>query len=208
MSEASLDGNTDLWSGGVKPFTMNSKKFGMWLFIAADSITFAALLFAYSYARLVSTDWTTPFNFSSIVLSSTMTFCLLSSSLTMVLAVSASAKGDRKKTFLWILATMGGGIAFTALHLYEWTHIWGHHVAPVLAANKPLPMIWATFYGCTGMHMLHVSIGVGYLAIVGFQYPGGKFKAIDVEVLGLYWHFVDLVWMFVFPLIYLLSTRI
>ena len=78
------------WNGGQSPFAVNSKKFGMWLFIASDSLTFSALLMAYTYLRLASPEWPKPFHFSpSIIFSSFMTFCLLSSSLTMVMAVHA-----------------------------------------------------------------------------------------------------------------------
>lgn len=209
MSHATVEPQAgDLWSGGVKPYKMDSKKFGMWLFIASDSITFAALLMAYSYVRL-SAPWPEelPFTFSSIMLSSVMTFCLLSSSLTMVFAVAASAKGDRDKTFNWLMATVVGGLAFVVLHGYEWMHIiHDQHLFMYAPEGASLPGIWATFFCCTGMHMLHVTIGVAYLFGLAVQYKGGKFKPIDVEVAGLYWHFVDLVWMFVFPLIYLMSA--
>src|SRR5256885_9792603 len=102
-----------LWSGGGSPYRANSKKFGMWLFIISDSLTFSALLFAYTYSRVSNPNWPTPFHFSpSIIFSSIMTFCLLSSSLTMVMAVHAMQHNNRKATVGWILATMGGGLAF------------------------------------------------------------------------------------------------
>lgn len=195
----------DIWSGGVRPLGAHSKKFGMWLFIVSDSITFAALLFAYSYIRLANV-WPTPFDASSVTLSTAMTAILLSSSLTMVIAVDAANKKNRDKAALFTLLTALGGIGFVVLHSYEWWHIIHHH--HLFAAGSTLPMIWGTFFAATGMHMLHVTVGVGYLVVLALQYKGGKFKAIDIEVAGLYWHFVDLVWMFVFPLIYLMSTNI
>src|SRR5215472_11279381 len=104
------------WEGGKSPYATNSKKFGMWLFIISDSLTFSALLFAYTYSRVSNPDWPKPFHFvPSIVFSSFMTFCLLSSSLTMVMAVHAMNHGNRKSAARWILATMAGGMAFVVL---------------------------------------------------------------------------------------------
>src|SRR5437763_13341600 len=113
-----------LWEGGRSPFSTNSKKFGMWLFIISDSLTFTALLFAYTYCRVAIPEWPKPFHFSpSIIFSSIMTFCLLSSILTIVMAVHAMHHGDRKGTVRWILATIAGGVAFIGLHLTEWLNL-------------------------------------------------------------------------------------
>ncbi|MBI3830342.1 MAG: cytochrome c oxidase subunit 3 [Planctomycetes bacterium] len=181
----------------------------MWLFIVSDSITFAALLFAYSFVRMANLEWPTPFHAASILKSTTMTFVLLSSSLTMVLAVDRANKKQRDKASFWIMMTALGGLAFVVLHSWEWIELIHEWVQPAKAANGGvLPMMWGTFFAATGMHMLHVTAGVFYLVGLALQYKGGKFKPIDVEVAGLYWHFVDLVWMFVFPLIYLMSTKI
>src|SRR3954451_8485935 len=112
------------WEGGASPYATNSKKFGMWLFIISDALTFSALLFAYTYSRVSNPDWPKPFEFSpSIIFSSVMTFCLLSSSLTMVMAVHAMNHGDRKGTVRWILATILGGAAFVVLHATEWMRL-------------------------------------------------------------------------------------
>src|ERR1041385_7297673 len=196
-----------LWAGGGSPYRTNSKKLGMWLFIISDSLTFSALLFAYTYSRVSNPNWPTPFHFSpSIIFSSIMTFCLLSSSLTMVMAVHAMQHGNRKATVGWILATMGGGLAFVVLHLNEWLHlIYEEHVT---AFDNPwgVPLFGGTFFSITGLHMTHVVCGVIYLGIICQGIARGKFKYEDVEVSGLYWHFVDLVWMFVFPLVYLMSV--
>ena len=200
---------TSLWEGGRSPYATNSKKFGMWLFIISDSLTFSALLFAYTYGRVSNPNWPTPFHFSpSIIFSSIMTFCLLSSSLTMVMAVHAMNHGNRKAAGGWILATMAGGLAFVVLHLNEWMNlIYNEHVT---AFNNPwgVPLFGGTFFALTGLHMTHVIIGIIYLGIICQAVLRGKFKAEDVEVSGLYWHFVDLVWMFIFPLVYLMSARV
>ncbi len=210
MSHATLETKGPLWGGGVKPYGINSKKFGMWLFIVSDAITFGSLIVAYSYVRMATEEggWPTPFNFDSILLSSVMTFFLLTSSLTMVMAVMAGHAGEREKAAKWIFATMAGGLGFVVLHLWEWNHIIHTHVHEAKEATGTLPMIWGTFFACTGMHMLHVSSGVVYLGIVALKVRAGKLAGIDVEVAGLYWHFVDLVWMFIFPLVYLMSTKI
>src|ERR1700731_4174917 len=244
-------------------FGAYSKKVGMWLFLASDSLTFGALLFAFSYNRIY-TAWPTPFHVQSIINATIMTACLLSSSLTMVMAVFAAQRGDRAWTRNWLLATMVFGTAFIVLHGMEWSKLIGEGLTipgfpkPASAAtgeladiSKNVPQFPATFFGLTAMHMLHVTIGVIYLgvvalrkwflAILGVIYVGAYFAipsdnvfhygvhvlllalivsalilflkpkdydAHDVEVSGLYWHFVDLVWMFFFPLVYLMSPKV
>jgi len=195
------------WAGGVSPFAMGSKKLGMWLFIISDALTFSVLLISYSYLRFANPDWPLPFPFSPAILFSTMmTVVLLASSLTMVMAVSAANRGERGKAVSWILATMLGGALFIGLHLTEWLHLIEEGVRPF---SNPWgsPLFGAAFFGITGLHMTHVAIGVIYLGIISFGFGRGKFSSEDVEVSGLYWHFVDLVWMFVFPLIYLMSVK-
>jgi len=198
-----------VWEGGQSPYATNSKKFGMWLFLISDSLTFSAMLFAYTYSRVTNPDWPKPFDFSPAVIFSTiMTFCLLSSSLTMVLAVHSMNHGDRKATVRWILATMVGGGAFVVLHMSEWLKLINvEHVTP-LSNPWGVPLFGGTFFALTGLHMTHVICGLIYLAIIATGVGRGKFKAEDVEVSGLYWHFVDLVWMFIFPLVYLMSARV
>ena len=200
---------TSVWAGGRSPYAVNSKKFGMWLFLISDSLTFSAMLFAYTYSRVTNPDWPKPFDLSpAIIFSTIMTFCLLSSSLTMVMAVHAMNHGNRKAAGKWILGTMAGGGAFVVLHLSEWLKLINvEHVTP---ASNPwgVPLFGGTFFGLTGLHMTHVICGIIYLAIIWAGVVRGKFKAEDVEVSGLYWHFVDLVWMFIFPLVYLMSARV
>ena len=181
------------------------KKLGMWLFLVSDSLTFASLLIAYSYLRIAN-DWPRPFEFSpAIIFSSVMTLVLLSSSLTMVLGVAAAHVGDRTRAAKQIFLTALGGIVFVALHLTEWSHLIEQGVTPF---SNPwgTPLFGGTFFLITGLHMTHVVIGIVYLGIIGIGFRRGRFDSEDVEVAGLYWHFVDLVWMFVFPLLYLLSV--
>lgn len=196
------------WGGGESPFAINSKKFGMWLFLVSDTLTFAALILAYSYLRLANPDWPRPFEFSPAIINTTiMTVILLGSSLTMVMAVSAAHGHDRAKAVRYLLLTAGGGVLFDILHIREWFHLfsegYGFGKSP-----EGVPLFGSAFFGITGMHMAHVTIGIVYIAIIAVGYGRDKFTADDVEVSGLYWHFVDLVWMFVFPMIYLMSIKL
>ena len=205
------------WEGGVLPYRVGHRKLGMWLFIVSDSLTFSALLIGYSYLR-ASNVWPTPFHFyPSIVFSSVMTFCLLSSSLTMVFGVSASSRGNWAAARKWILATIFFGVAFLVLHLIEWNHLIHQGLTPFALPAQwvtqyaapdgtlPSPLFGATFFTITGLHMFHVFTGAIYLGVVAARIK--KLKHEDVEISGLYWHFVDLVWMFVFPLIYIMSVH-
>src|SRR5271169_1332305 len=104
-------------------FGTYSKKIGMWLFLLSDSLTFGALLYAYSYGRISISNWPTPFHSTSIVNATIMTGFLLTSSLTMVLGVRAAARGDDKGRLLFLLATMACGVGFIILHAKEWSHL-------------------------------------------------------------------------------------
>ncbi len=187
------------------PFAIPSKKLGMWLFIVSDALTFATLLICYLYLRLGSPNWPRPFAFSpSVIFSSVMTLVLLSSSLTMVAAVHSKTIASTVK---WLIATMLGGALFVGLHLTEWIHLMRDEKLTPWTNAWGEPLFGATFFTITGLHMLHVTVGVIYLGIVAAGYTRRRFTADDIEVAGLYWHFVDLVWMFVFPLLYLMSVR-
>lgn len=213
MAEVRVEGViANDWGGGALPYRVGHRKLGMWLFIMSDSLTFSALLVTYSYARVASVNWPTPFKFSpSIIFSSVMTLVLLSSSLTMVFAVSASKRQKRATARKWIAATMLLGLTFIVLHLLEWRHlIVDEELTPFSLPEEwakgwpgASPLFGSAFFGITGLHMFHVFSGVCYLGVIA-----ARIKKLndDVEVAGLYWHFVDLVWMFVFPLIYLLSV--
>ena len=187
-------------------FAASNKKLGMWLFIVSDSLTFAALLIGYCYLRLSSDRWPTPFGRSSIAYASVMTVCLLASSFTMVRAVSAARGGDRRHMLRWIGATIAGGLVFLLLHLNEWRRLAGEGLTA-----RAIPESWgdaslsfgAAFYGITGLHMLHVLSGVVLLGVIALRRSG---TVEDIEISGMYWQFVDVVWVFVFVLIYLLSV--
>ena len=190
------------------PFGVESKKLVVWLFIIADAVTFGAILFGYGYLRVGSTNWTRPFDFTpTIVNAMAMTAILLTSSLTMLIAVGAAQQGDRRRTVRWLGATIVLGAAFAALHLREWFKMFGEGWSP---SHNPLggsALVGGTFFGLTGLHLLHVVGGVVAMLVVAAKYSRGSLRPGHVETTGLYWHFVDLVWMFVFPLVYLLTAR-
>jgi cytochrome c oxidase subunit 3 len=190
-----------------RPYGFQTRKLVMWLFIIADSATFGAILFAYGYVRVGSPDWTKPFAFSpTIVNGIVMTFVLLTSSLTMLGAVSA-ANARRPSAIRWLGATILLGTAFATLHLREWFSMIREGWSP---SHNPLggsPLFGAAFFGITGLHLLHVVCGVIGIGVVTLLYRRGRLDASYIETTGLYWHFVDLVWMFVFPLVYLLNAR-
>jgi cytochrome c oxidase subunit 3 len=196
------------WMGGVSPYAVSHKKLGMWLFIASDSLTFSALLVAYSYVRAASGAWPVPFHFwPSIVMATVMTLFLLSSSLTMVFAVEAARKADVRKAVRCIVYTILGGLGFIILHMNEWRGL--IHEGVRLTQNPwGTPLFGATFFTLTGLHMAHVASGLVYLGVIALRFSRGRSTAEDVEISGLYWHFVDLVWMFIFPLVYLLSVPV
>jgi cytochrome c oxidase subunit 3 len=197
----------DVWSGGVSPYAVVPKKLGMWLFIVSDAITFSALIIAYSYVRVASPAWPRPFAFvPSIINATLMTIILLTSSITVVMAVRASKMDARGTTAKWLMATMLGGILFDMLHIREWLGLIDEGVR--LSKNPwGAPMFGAAFFTLTGLHMTHVTVGVVYLGVIAWGFNKRKYTTDDVEVSGLYWHFVDLVWMFLFPLIYLMSAK-
>lgn len=194
------------WGGGVSPYAVGHKKLGMWLFILSDSLTFSALLIAYSYVRVASDQWPLPFHlWPSIAMATVMTFLLLSSSLTMAFGVAAAKRGDTRSAVRFIMLTILGGVGFIVLHANEWMTLIDEGVR-LWSNPMGTPLFGATFFTLTGLHMAHVASGVVYLAVIAAGLPGNRFHHEDVEICGLYWHFVDLVWMFIFPLVYLLSV--
>jgi cytochrome c oxidase subunit III len=188
------------------PYAIPSRKLAMWLFILSDACTFGAILFAYGYLRTASADWPTPFKFYPSILNVIiMTFVLITSSLTMLGAVAASKAGDKSKAVRWMGITMVLGTAFAMLHIREWVSMIGEGVR--LFQNPwGSPLFGASFFGITGLHLLHVISGVIAIGVVARKFSSGSLTAGHVESTALYWHFVDLVWMFVVPLVYLMSV--
>jgi cytochrome c oxidase subunit III len=179
----------------------------MWVFIVSDACTFAAFLFAYGYMRIGAPVWGTPFGFSSIANGMLMTAILLASSLTMLAAVRAAQNGTKASAGTWLGVTMLLGTVFAVLHLREWFKLiaegWRLFYNPTGGAAQ----FGATFFSVTGLHLTHVVTGVIAMAFIARGYSKGRYDGSHVETAGLYWHFVDLVWMFVFPLMYLMNAH-
>ena len=183
-------------------FSVPAKKMAMWLFIIADSATFAACLVAYGFLRNATPNWPRPFH--SITNVAIMTFILVTSSLTMLFAMDAARAGDKAKAVRWTLITAAAGVLFALLHIREWMALIDEGMT--LFKNPwGTGLFGSAFFSITGLHLLHVTGGVLALLVVGLRYQGGRYNADDLEITGLYWHFVDLVWMFVVPLVYLLN---
>ncbi len=188
------------------PFAIPSSKLVMWLFIISDAITFAALLMAYGYLRNASPNWPQPFKFLPSVLNVIfMTFILITSSLTMLIGLRAARAGDKPGALRWTFITVAGGILFALLHIREWLGLIGEGVR--LFQNPwGASLFGAAFFSITGLHLAHVTGGVIALTVVALGYERGRYNADHLEIWALYWHFVDLVWMFVVPFVYLLSV--
>jgi cytochrome c oxidase subunit III len=201
QADSTLEGHATGLSVGPA-FSIPTKKLAIWLFIIADTMTFAACLVAYGFLRNGSADWPRPFH--SITNVALMTFVLLTSSLTMLMGLRAARAGDKAGAFRWTMITAALGIFFALLHVREWLAL--IHEGLTLFKNPwGNGLFGASFFSITGLHLSHVTGGVVALLVVGVRYRGGRYNADDIEVLGLYWHFVDLVWMFVVPLVYLLN---
>ena len=181
-------------------------KLGMWIFLVGDAVGFGVLLASYGAMRATSADWPNPYDVLGINLTAGMTFLLICSSVTMVKALEWLSKGDRNWCRLFLLFTALGGTIFVSLQAYEWgkliregLHIDGNPWGAALFGTS--------FFLVTGFHGLHVTAGV--LCLIGMiRYvtnrpdPAASYNA--VEIAGLYWHFVDLVWIMVFTFMYLL----
>jgi len=177
-------------------------KLGMWVFLAGDAMSFGGLICAYAALRIGDPNWPIPSTKLGIPLTAFMTFLLICSSVTMVKGLEAIQRGDRAGLRKFLLITITCGTAFLGMQAYEWTHlIQGseHHAALGLGS-----LFGATFFILTGFHGCHVFSGVVYLTVILLN--AGHYTQSDhnsVEILGLYWHFVDLVWILIFTFVYL-----
>jgi cytochrome c oxidase subunit III len=179
------------------PYAIPSRKFTMWLFIISDAVTFGAFLMAYGFLRVGTPNWVRPFETRSVINVIIMTIVLITSSLTMLGAVDASKAGDKAKAMRFLFSTMALGALFALLHIREWFVLFARNIT--IGSG----LFGQTFFTITGLHLLHVISGVIALLVVATKYSSGRLTPSHVETTGLYWHFVDLVWMFVVPLVYL-----
>ncbi len=220
---------TTPWSGGRSPFSIEYGKLMMWIFLLSDAFTFSAFLIYYGAQRFSKTSWPDPdIVFQSIpgitdsgaplVFVGVMTFILIMSSVTMVLAVEAGHRNKKKEVTWWMVGTIVGGLMFLGCQALEWTHLhhtgfwWGEtpalDVLKGMGADGVSGLQFANlFFTITGFHGLHVTIGVILNIIVLIMTMTGVFERrghyLMIEKIGLYWHFVDLVWVFVFTFFYL-----
>lgn len=191
------------WGGGKSPFGTTWSKFMMWIFIISDALTFAGFLIAYGFMRAISPEWPDQTEVFSMVLITFMTFVLISSSAVMAMAVGAARAGNSKLAVRFMALTIVGGAIFMGCQAYEWSHFIGE--GATLTSNPfGVPQFAASFFLITGFHGFHVFSGLVILAVVALRAAMGKYSADQVENAGLYWHFIDVVWVFVFAFFYLI----
>lgn len=186
------------------PLVSDSRgKLGMWTFLAGDALNFGGLLAAYGALRSSSANWPVPSQIFDIGLVGFMTFLLICSSVTMVLSLEAVKVGDLRSMRRYLLLTVLGGVIFLGCQAYEWTHL--IHEGVTLGGNPfGAGLFGTTFFILTGFHGMHVFGGVVYLSILAIKSLFGGISADRIEIAGLYWHFVDLVWILIFTFVYLI----
>jgi cytochrome c oxidase subunit III len=180
----------------------NTGKLGMWVFLAGDAMTFGAGIAAYGALRWYNVNWPNPAEHLGITLTAIMTFILICSSLTMVESLSGVEHGDMRKMRIFLALTVLGGLTFLGCQAFEWNKLINHEGLTIKNS-----LFEATFFILTGFHGMHVSGGVIYLSTVLFGSFGKEASHHEtkmVEVAGLYWHFVDLVWILIFTFVYLI----
>ncbi len=181
-------------------------KLGMWIFLAGDAMGFGVLLAGYGAMRYGSADWPNPYAHLGIGLTAFMTFLLICSSVTMVKALEAIKLGFPGRVKLFLFLTILGGATFLGLQAYEWTHLIESGLK-IYGNPWGATLFGTTFFMITGFHGAHVTGGVIYLstilAVVSHSRNAERNYMIT-EITGLYWHFVDLVWIMVFTFIYLI----
>ncbi len=211
-----LPGVASDWSADKQAFPVPWGKAMMWIFLLSDTFIFSCFLTAYMNVRISTTvPWPNVSQVFSLhiggndvplILIAIMTFVLITSSGTMAMAVNYGYRRNRAKTASLMLITAAFGAVFVGMQAFEWTKLIMEGVRPW---SNPMgaPQFGSSFFMITGFHGLHVSAGVIYLTVValrvwnGFYDRKGSYET--VEITGLYWHFVDLVWVFIFAFFYL-----
>jgi heme/copper-type cytochrome/quinol oxidase subunit 3 len=182
---------------------LSNNKLAMWLFLGSECLLFGGLISTYMLYRGRHTGSVGPSQLWSIPLTSVSSFVLLMSSLTMVLAVNAAKLRDDRLTNLWLTVTALLGATFVGAQVFEFTEFYHRGLGFTTS------LFSSSFYTLTGFHGIHVSVGIMMLmALVGInirsKMPGDKAEV--VELIGLYWHFVDIVWIVIFTLVYLIPA--
>ncbi len=207
MSDAAVTLAHSAVEPAESPLTPESwGKLGMWIFLAGDAVGFGVLLASYGALRASSADWPPPSKHLGISLTALMTFLLICSSVTMVKALDALKREDRGGAQRFLAFTILGGAIFLGLQAYEWTHLIEGGLK-IFGNPWGSTLFGASFFIITGFHGLHVTGGVIYLSTiltVVSRLRDFRYGYTITEIAGLYWHFVDLVWIMVFTFVYLL----
>lgn len=194
-----------------------SATLGMWTFLATEVLFFGGLLAGYAvYRGWYPAVWSEAGNHLDVVLGTVNTAVLLTSSLSVALAVDAARRGAAKSLQAALAATIALGLIFLAIKGYEYLHKWNEHLVPgtafrwpgTAAHAGPGELYFSFYFVLTGAHALHMLIGIGLLAHLWRQASQRHFSPewhTPVVNVGLYWHFVDIVWVFLFPLLYLID---
>ena len=180
----------------------DTRKIAFWTFIGSECLLFGSLIATYLAYEGKSVVGPTPEEILNIPLTSVSTFVLLMSSLAMVLALAAVTTGQTRHTRIWLATTAGLGAIFLGFQAWEFTSF--VHEGLTVSTN----LFGSTFFVLTGCHGLHVAVGVIWLTtllILSFRGKLGPEKAMNVEIAGLYWHFVDVVWIVIFTVVYLIQ---
>jgi len=204
------------WSADRQVFDMPWGKFMMWVFLLSDTFIFSIFLVGYMSVRMSTTaEWPNPSEVFALtiagqhlplILIAIMTFVLISSSGTMVLAVNYAYQGNREKACQFMLLTAVLGASFVGMQIFEWTKLITEEGVRPWSNSMGAAQFGACFFMITGFHGVHVSAGVILLLLYGNKLRRGDYENKGysiVEIVGLYWHFVDLVWVFIFALFYL-----
>lgn len=190
---------------------------GMWLFLVSEIMFFGGLFAAYLvYRSLDPAAFAAGSHHLDVTLGTFNTAVLIGSSLTMALAVRAAQTGQRRSTVRMLLATLGFAVVFLGVKAVEYGSKFSHGLVPgpdfALRGTEEAgaELFFGLYFAMTGMHALHMVIGMVVMAIIAVRAHQGRYTPrnyMGVEVMGLYWHFVDLVWIFLFPLLYLLGRH-
>ena len=188
---------------------------GMWLFLVTEVLFFGGLLTAYMIYRIWYPEaWSEASLDLDIVLGGTNTAVLIASSLTMAFAVRSAQTGFPRATVTWLILTIGFGLTFLVIKFFEYKHKWELNHIPGFGFEYPGPharqveIFFSLYFSLTGLHALHMIIGVGLMSVITWMAHKRRFSPewyTPVEMGGLYWHFVDIVWIFLFPLLYLVD---
>jgi cytochrome c oxidase subunit III len=189
---------------------------GMWVFLVTEIMFFGGLFLAYfAYRQAYPLAFASASNKTNLWLGAANTTVLICSSLTMALGVHYASKGNRKLLILFLILTLLLGGAFLGVKAYEYHDKWVHHEVPGYHFDCEgcedaghAPLFFSLYFGMTGLHATHMLVGFVILAVLIVQSYKGKYTAkwyTPIEMFGLYWHFVDIVWIFLFPLLYLID---